>query len=207
MKIYFVRHGQTNANVQRRYQDTDSPLNSVGQAQAEAVAKRFVNIPIDLILTSTYPRTVSTAQQIQVTTNAPIIESELLIERKMPDELLGKLIVSDESIKILTTIREHFDDPEWHYANEENFYDLIDRGKRALELITSQEKESVAVVSHGYFLQVLIYSIIFGDDPGPHAFRNFKNTIEYSNTGLTMCEYKNEKWRILTLNDYAHLGE
>jgi probable phosphoglycerate mutase len=44
--IYFVRHGETDWNVQGLIQGwTDTPLNSKGHTQAQAVAKALVNVP------------------------------------------------------------------------------------------------------------------------------------------------------------------
>jgi probable phosphoglycerate mutase len=44
--IYFVRHGETDWNVQGLIQGwTDTPLNGKGHAQAEAVARALLNVP------------------------------------------------------------------------------------------------------------------------------------------------------------------
>ena len=53
MKIYLLRHGQTDWNLEWRMQgQTDIPLNEKGIAQAEEAAEKYKDIPFDLILTS-----------------------------------------------------------------------------------------------------------------------------------------------------------
>ena len=43
--IYLIRHGQTELNLQGRYQGrSDSPLTPLGLAQAEAVGRRLAAI-------------------------------------------------------------------------------------------------------------------------------------------------------------------
>jgi alpha-ribazole phosphatase len=63
--IYFVRHGQTIANKQRRYQSySDSPLTAYGQAQARALAQRLQRLPFDVALISPLGRCRATAEMI-----------------------------------------------------------------------------------------------------------------------------------------------
>lgn len=63
--IWFVRHGQTQLNKERRYQSwSDSPMTDYGQQQAAAVALRLRRIPFDVILVSPVKRTRTTATMI-----------------------------------------------------------------------------------------------------------------------------------------------
>jgi len=63
--IYLVRHGQTDWNVQERWQGiTDNPLNETGRGQAREVAKEVSKIKIDHIFSSDLIRAVETAQII-----------------------------------------------------------------------------------------------------------------------------------------------
>ena len=50
LRLYFMRHGETVWNTERRYQGmTDIELSEEGLRQAECAAKRFKNIKIDKI--------------------------------------------------------------------------------------------------------------------------------------------------------------
>ncbi len=60
--LYVVRHGQTEWNLQQRYQGhQDSPLTGLGRRQAQAVARRLKNIPFDRIHASPIGRAWITA--------------------------------------------------------------------------------------------------------------------------------------------------
>ncbi|WP_129674869.1 histidine phosphatase family protein [Candidatus Chloroploca sp. Khr17] len=63
--IWFVRHGQTQFNLERRYQSwSNSPLTAYGHRQSRAVALRLRRIPFDVALVSPAERTQRTAQEI-----------------------------------------------------------------------------------------------------------------------------------------------
>lgn len=207
MKVYFVRHGQSIFNKEERHQFPDTPLSDEGLKQAEAIGNRFNNILLDLILSSPYKRALQTAQKIQKVTHAPLTQVDLFKERKHPSIYWDKLHRDPEIQLIHAQIREHIHDPGWHYADEENFTDLLLRSKEALNFIASQKKENVAVVTHGYFLSFMIHFMLYEKNLTPELFKSFREHSTYSNTGLTMCEFTDDKWRLLTWNDYAHLGE
>ncbi|HRG79965.1 MAG TPA: histidine phosphatase family protein, partial [Cyclobacteriaceae bacterium] len=58
-KIYIIRHGQTDFNLQGIVQGSgvDSSLNDMGRAQADAFYLTYKDIPFDKIYTSALRRT------------------------------------------------------------------------------------------------------------------------------------------------------
>ena len=81
MKIYLVRHGQTDWNVKRIAQGrTDIPLNETGIAQAEALRDKIRNKTIDVCYSSPLSRAKRTAE-IVVDGRCGIITDDLLVER------------------------------------------------------------------------------------------------------------------------------
>jgi probable phosphoglycerate mutase len=82
--IYFIRHGQTEFNVARRYQGSlDSSLTGIGRAQAQAMGERLRDL-IDpataTLFVSPLGRTRATAQIIADAagiTATPIIDADL----------------------------------------------------------------------------------------------------------------------------------
>lgn len=63
MRIYLVRHGQTDLNIQKRMQGrTGLPLNEVGRAQAEALAQELKDVRFDAVFSSPQERAVETAK-------------------------------------------------------------------------------------------------------------------------------------------------
>lgn len=65
LHLILVRHGETEWNVQRRYQgQSDVPLSALGRKQAERVAERLASQKIDAIFASDLKRAWETAQII-----------------------------------------------------------------------------------------------------------------------------------------------
>lgn len=80
--FYFLRHGQTDWNLEGRYQGvSDIPLNDTGIAQAVAAAELLVNAGIDRIVASPLIRALKTAAIVAEKINAPIHPERGLIER------------------------------------------------------------------------------------------------------------------------------
>ena len=58
--LYLVRHGQTDWNVEGRYQgQTNLPLNALGRAQAEALARQLAGTPFAAIYSSLRNRSLA----------------------------------------------------------------------------------------------------------------------------------------------------
>ena len=65
MKIYLVRHGETDWNLQERMQgQADNPLNDTGRKQAKIVADKLREINFDAAFSSTLCRAAATAEII-----------------------------------------------------------------------------------------------------------------------------------------------
>ena len=67
MKLYFVRHGETDVNSGLQQANTaqfDEPLNTVGVAQAEQLAEQLSDATFDAIVSAPLQRTVQTAKII-----------------------------------------------------------------------------------------------------------------------------------------------
>lgn len=73
-KLYVIRHGETDFNVQGRYTgSTDVPLNQKGISQAKRIAEKLVDYQIDIIISSSLTRAVQTADYIKEMINKPVI--------------------------------------------------------------------------------------------------------------------------------------
>lgn len=80
--FYFIRHGQTDWNLERRMQGhTDIPLNQTGIDQAHRAAELFDKVQIDVIVSSPLSRAYKTAEIIAARKNLEIISEPLLRER------------------------------------------------------------------------------------------------------------------------------
>lgn len=208
MKLYFVRHGQSEGNRLSLHQTDTTPLSELGQQQAVLMGARFKTIAIDVIISSPMTRAYATAEEISKVSGKTIVTSELLVERKRPTELEYRPMRDLEVVAIKDTCKEHWDDPSFHYADEENFFDLRERAEKFLVYIKSRQEKSIAVVSHGDFLSFIHCSMAFGKDFQPQIFNHVNNFAHMSNTGITLCETRPDgSWKMIAWNDIAHLGD
>lgn len=199
MKIYFVRHGESQ-QTDHVFQSPSTPLSDQGVLQAQAVAKTFSDASVDLLVSSPYVRALQTAQIIETSTRISVIQNPLFTERKMPTSFEGKP-VNQEAISLThQQIRQNFFNKDWHHEDEENFYDLQTRVRTARDWLISQNKETVVVATHGYFLAIMVFDILFGNTDSHHLFKSFKTNTEFSNGGITVVEFQTGTWRIISMN-------
>lgn len=79
--IYLVRHGETEANRQFRFQGcTDLPLTADGLAQAERLAEALAEIPFDYAYSSPLPRAWNTAKIVNRPHGVPLLPDPALLE-------------------------------------------------------------------------------------------------------------------------------
>jgi broad specificity phosphatase PhoE len=82
--LYLARHGQTHWNQIHRFQgQLDSNLTETGKQQSANIAHQLGDKKIDFIVSSTLGRALHTASICQSQLNAPIINSNQLIERDL----------------------------------------------------------------------------------------------------------------------------
>lgn len=153
IKLYFVRHGQTLANVEHRFSgQTESSLTDQGIAQAQESGKELRELvsKIDLIISSPYERTLQTAIYIAKEIDYPvnqIITHPLFVERH-----LG-ILEGQKADHLLTPGRHMRLD---HIEGVETIEQLHERASSALSYLKKlDEYENVLVVSHGTFGRAL----------------------------------------------------
>lgn len=208
--IYFVRHGESEANVAQMPGESDSPLTEKGRQQAQLVAERFNTIPIEVIIASPFLRTQQTADYIQKQTQKPVVESDLFIERRYPSEVME--LSPDDPLRI--EVNEHeranlLSGSEKRYSDEESFGDLKERADKAIAFLMNREEEHIVVVSHGLFLKTLVFYMLLGENLTPPVYHDILHNFSIWNTGITYVRKKelSEGFRIFQWNDSAHLGE
>ena len=80
------------------------------------------------------------------------------------------------------------------------------RAENAIRFLENQSYENLAVVSHSVFMRMMIGVITFQEKMNPDILRNLGNHFKINNTGITVLEYKDHEWKLITWNDHAHLG-
>ena len=80
--IFLIRHGETVDNARQIMQgQTQGELNEKGREQAQQVAERLANEPIDAVVASDLHRAIQTAEIIAAPHGLPVRTTELLRER------------------------------------------------------------------------------------------------------------------------------
>lgn len=172
--IYVVRHGQTDWNLEGRFQGRiDIELNEKGREQAEKTKKKLDGIKFDKVFSSPLKRAYETAQII---TDEPIEIDDRIIERgngqlegRLKKECVNMVDFTDENeqklgIELLPDFRGRITD----------FFD---------ELEKNYVGKNVLVVTHaGVSIYVRCY---FEGEPKDGNYNNYKlkncEVLEYDN--------------------------
>lgn len=207
MHVYFVRHGESEGNVNLVHQGGDALLSPMGVAQSHALARRFKEIPIDAIISSDLKRAKVTAEIIAEAIDQDVSYVPLFRELSAPKELIGIPLSAAESVRVHDLRILNQDDPTWRYSDEENFFDASKRAREALGMLEGLSSERVVVVTHSLFVFHLIARVLFPSGISPKDFREFKKHANISNAGVTLCEWDREEgaWKLLTWNNDASL--
>ena len=150
MKIYVLRHGQTDGNKKKMMQgNLDIELNDVGRAQALEARQIISKLGIDLIICSPLKRTRQTA--IIACPNTPIIYDNRLRSRNH-GEFMG--MSRDEiNLKEYWNIRENK-----QYKEAESVQTLYERVVSLLSDIKKKYSDkTVLLVTHSGITRILYY--------------------------------------------------
>lgn len=208
MNIYLIRHGQSEMNLGGVYQYTATPLSKSGVEEAQSLAERLKEAAIDVIYSSPFVRAKQTAEHIAAPTGKKVLVLDALQELRRPSEMEGKkdddLIVKE----IKRGMRENYANKEWHYSDEENFWDLKQRIEQLMQLLQQEQAEHILLVTHGVVIKMFLALCVLRDKLTPELFLSFQDTLYLSTAGITQCHYSQQRdWMVLRMNDTAHLEE
>lgn len=163
--LYFVRHGESQDNVDRVWSRPDTPLTALGKKQALEAGRKLKKqgVQFDLIISSPLKRAHDTAFIIAHELAYPIENVQFL-------DLLAELSFGD---LIGTSGRSIFDKPFSRRGLEnepttENMAELHARAEKALLRLKNTGANSVLVVSHGTFGRAL--RRIINNEPPEYEF-------------------------------------
>ena len=209
-KIYFIRHGESQTNASRIYIGASSLLTKKGLEQAVLVAERCTKIKIDIVISSTFPRAKQTADVIAEKINKPIELSQLFGEKRRPSKQIGLAKDDAEPIRLEQLFIKNFPDPNFRNSDGENFTDLKKRALEALSFLAHRPEENILVVTHGFFMRMLLACAVIGEDLSGAECEKFVQKFHMENTSITVFGYdetkKKSPWWIWVWNDHAHLG-
>jgi broad specificity phosphatase PhoE len=204
--VYFVRHGSTEGNEQGAYQHRHTPLSALGRRQAEFVARRFERIPVDIVIASDMERAAETGRCIAERNRLPMVVDPLFHEILRPAIIRGKGRDTLEALEMMRFLAENWTNAGVKHSDEENFFDLKQRALKALDHLVARREKTLLVVTHGTFLGMLICCMMAGEEVSPSWFDHIHRFLVLKNAALSVCEYDQGKWQLVSWNDYRHLG-
>ena len=164
MRLYMIRHGETEWNVKRRFQGRSNiPLNDEGRRLAHVTAKAMAAIPLTRVYTSPLKRAYETAMIIKGERDIPVIEEARIIEIGF-GEYEG-LCCAKEGYNIPDpAFMNFFDRPEAYKPPKgaESIEELKARTADFLHEITynkDMENETILISTHGAALRGLLSNI------------------------------------------------
>ena len=199
-KIYIIRHGQTDFNLQGIVQGSgvDSSLNAMGRAQAQAFFEMYGGISFDRVYTSSLRRTSETVAQF--------------INKGIPHEVLSGLNEiswgTNEGQKI--TPEEdayyHWMLKQWQRGNTslriqggESPDEVAIRQQPVMaRILQPNEDNTILICMHGRALRILMCQLL-------HYPLKSMDMFEHSNLCLYLIESTGSLVRVQKYNDTAHL--
>lgn len=190
MKIYFVRHGETDWNKERKLQgQIDIPLNEFGRKLAEDTAPFLKDIDFDMAFTSPLSRAKETAQIILGERNIPLVEDERIREMGF-GSYEGMFCKGDKFNIPDQNFHYFFDAPEKYVpsGDGESFEDVSIRLNKFLNDIYKDESlqdKTILISTHGASLCGILMLM-------KHAeLKDFWGDGVHKNCAVTLVEVKN----------------
>lgn len=198
MKLYIVRHGETEWNRAKKLQGwQNSNLTEKGIKGAKLLSKRLENVKFDFIYSSPQTRAVETANHIRKDGEKLVILDDIKemgfgkwegVEKEKLEQLHGEEYYNFWN-------RPHL----YKSSGGETFEELQNRVARGIERIIENGGENVLLVSHGVVIKTIQAMV------KKHSLEEFWTPPFLDNASLTLLELKDDKLNIIIDADTSHL--
>lgn len=196
MRVYLVRHGETDANRQHVIQGSlvDHPLNARGQTQARALARFFADqrdagLHVDAVCSSPLLRARETALHIANGLNRPhLTQLDGLREFSW-----GAYMGQENRNGRHEGMKRILDawgagDFDAHAPRGETLHDAWTRAWRDLEaLIHAHKNDVIVLVGHGRINKIILSMLL-------HESFHHMEEFPQRNAGYTLLEQEGEAW-------------
>lgn len=201
MRLIIVRHGESQWNRIGRYQgQEDAPLSELGLRQAEALAVRLSDEPIDLIFASPLQRAAQTARIIaRHHPDVPFDVAPALMEIHHGD--WQGLLVDEVIARYGPELREWRLYPtRSQMPHGESFSNILKRVLDFKELLHKEHNgRNVLISTHDVVVKILV-----ADALGMNMDRI--NRIWVTNASISVIEYGDDLPYLVSLSEACHLG-
>lgn len=194
MRLYIIRHGQTEANKQRFFynDEDDIPLTELGREQAMRIRPILEKFHFDRVYSSDYQRAIQT-QQLALPDAKDVIRTPLLREISA-GELSGK------PFSMVYDHPENYDG--WTPVSDKRAYGVVggesmemvgQRLRKFLKQLEEDPCDRVAVFAHGAVMACLLRVVLQADD-------FCRAGLVSSNCAIHIFEYDGKRWKLLAWN-------
>ena len=200
MNLILVRHGETDWNLQNRIQGhIDIPLNGRGEWQAQQTAQALASRQIEQLYSSDLLRAQITADMIADVCGCTV-QADSRLREKGFGVWEGRTFaeIREQDADGYALWRE--DPSQYTPAGGEGLQATAERVAEAWREIEQNEAETVALVSHGGTLRILLRYLL---GLAPESYWE----IKLSNASLSYLEIVAEGNRLVSLNETGHLSE
>ena len=200
LTVWFVRHGQIQANVDRRWHgSTDSALTRTGKKQARRTGRYLKQIQFDHAYTSPLSRCVHTAELIlKPQPKVDLIHLGYFAEMHIGDWEDMPFQQLNEQHNFIENLNQ---DPNYAAPGGESLAEVSARVVQGFNQVVEQHKEdeNILVVSHGVAIAILLASLC---EQTPAKWTNFP----IANCSFTQLQVKQDTAPVLaSLNQSFHL--
>lgn len=201
LKLYLIRHGETQWNAEGRIQGhTDIELNERGMEQARRLAARMPEEgPFDAIYASPLRRAFRTATLIGEALKLTVISDARLIERSLGQ--LEGLTMSEVKEKFPQVhLAWHEGGIRPHIPGEESRESFVERAGGFLGDLRAKHRQGrVLAITHGGTINMLLMTGLNLDPERPLPFH-------IDNASLNIVQWGERGARLRLLNDTCHLS-
>jgi len=194
--IYFVRHGQTQWNVEKRLQGWEPvPLNEAGVTQAKRAAAELKELSITAIYSSPVLRAKQTADIIAEPHKLDVRTDDGLGERN--EGMLVGLTWEEAKQKYPEFLKDRKkEDIDWSFPEGESTRETIDRAWATFEKLAKnhQPGERIVMVSHGALMRALIH-VAHGGKPEEIYHREYPDNAEIAEVHWDGKQAKIVQWK------------
>ena len=197
-RLLFIRHAQTEWNIQRRFQGHgDSPITEEGQEQLQRLKSRLAGLEFDVVYSSDLRRTMETSKMLS--------GKQRVEEPRLRERGVGIL----EGLNLEQIMAEHAEafrafrsgDKDHQIEGGESLQIALNRAWTFLEEMPEKHPGAeLAAVSHAGLIRLICKQILGLALDAPNFF-------QIPNTSLTQLVFspKDRSWSLECLADTTHL--
>jgi len=189
LKLYFVRHGETQYNIEKRMQGScNSPLTDKGVLQAKSVGAGLADIPFVTAYASDSQRVLDTANYAIGDRDIAINKDARL--REMHFGILEEMLQEDILVKHGNILETFFSiaDAESKLEEGESYTELLIRTKAAVQDIIEKHESTggnILIFSHGITIGYYMKNVLNRKD-FPHHDNCCVSVVNYQDGEITV---------------------